>query len=114
LGSAFLPSCHLLPSETRVPLANMGGEMKTPHTHFKRGTPLRVILRGGQHVYDQYEDHGSGYMILRKRGRLQLRSVKSVTIWKGGVSESGNGSISNGSGVAVDRTQKGGDLVTAR
>ncbi len=61
--------------------------MRTPHTHFKRGTPLRVILRSGQHVYDHYEDHGSGYMILRKHGKLQLRFVKAVTIWKRGVTE---------------------------
>jgi len=59
--------------------------MRTPHTHFKRGTPLRIILRSGQHLYDHYEDHGSGYMTLRKHGKLYLRSVKAVTIWKGRV-----------------------------
>ena len=58
--------------------------MRTPHTHFKRGTPLHIILRSGDRLYDHYEDHGSGYMALRKYGKLYLRSVKAVTIWKGG------------------------------
>jgi len=60
--------------------------LKTPHTHFKRGTPLRIILRNGQHVYDQYEDHGSGMIVLRKHGKIQLKMVKAITIWKRGVS----------------------------
>ncbi len=58
--------------------------MKTPHTHFKRGTPLRIILRDGTHIYDRYEDHGSGHILLREYGKLQLRLVQAVTIWKGG------------------------------
>ena len=57
--------------------------LRTPHTHFDRGTPLRVILRDGRILYDHYEDHGSGHIKLRKSGKLQLRLVKSVTIWKG-------------------------------
>ncbi|MGB8477761.1 MAG: hypothetical protein WCE63_02835 [Acidobacteriaceae bacterium] len=58
--------------------------MRTPHTHFKRGTPLRIILRDGQQIYDRYEGHGSGHIILREHGKLQLGLVKAVTIWKGG------------------------------
>jgi hypothetical protein len=58
-------------------------DLRTPHTHYKRGTPLRIILRDGQHIYDQYESHGSGHIILRERGKIQLKSVKAVTIWKG-------------------------------
>ena len=61
--------------------------MKTPHTHFERGTRLRVILRNGEYLYDWYEDHGSGYMILRKYGKLQLKIVRAVTIWKGRIAE---------------------------
>ncbi len=57
--------------------------MKTPHTHFERGTQLRVILRNGEYLYGRYEDHGSGHMILRRHGKLHLKFVKSVTIWKG-------------------------------
>jgi hypothetical protein len=59
--------------------------VKTPHTHFMRGTPLRITLRSGERLYDHYEDHGSGYMTLRKHGKLHLKVVKAVTIWKGGV-----------------------------
>lgn len=59
--------------------------LRTPHTHFERGTPLRIILRDGRTLYDHYEDHGSGHMRLRKAGKLQLRLVKSVTVWKGKV-----------------------------
>lgn len=59
--------------------------MKTPHTHYKRGTPVRIILRDGQHIYDHYEDHGSGLIVLRNHGKLQLKSVKAITIWKRGV-----------------------------
>ena len=62
--------------------------LKTPHIHFKRGTPLRIILRDGQHIYDQYEDHGSGLIILRNRGKLLLKSVKAITIWKRGLTPS--------------------------
>jgi hypothetical protein len=58
--------------------------LKTPHTHFKRGTPLRIILRDGQQIYDRYDEHGSGHIILREYGKLHLRLVKAVTIWKGG------------------------------
>ncbi len=58
--------------------------MRTPHTHFRRATPLRIILRDGQRIYDRYGDHGSGYMVLREYGRLELKVVKAVTIWKGG------------------------------
>jgi hypothetical protein len=43
-------------------------------------------LRNGQHIYDQYEDHGSGLIVLRKYGKLQLKTVKAITIWKQGVS----------------------------
>lgn len=59
--------------------------LKTPHTHFRRGTPLRIILRDGKHIYDRYEDHGSGHILLRDYGKLQLRFVQAITIWKGGL-----------------------------
>jgi hypothetical protein len=48
--------------------------VRTPHTHFKRGTPLRIILRDGGCIYDRYEDHGSGHILLRKSGKLELKS----------------------------------------
>jgi len=63
--------------------------MRTPHTHFKQGTPLRIILRDGQRIYDRYEEHGSGCIVLREYGKLQLRLVKAVTIWKGRVNPNG-------------------------
>lgn len=59
--------------------------LRTPHTHFERGTPLRIILRDGQILYDRFEDHGSGHMRLRESGKLQLNRIKSVTVWKGKV-----------------------------
>ena len=61
--------------------------MKTPHTHYKRGTPLRVILRCGKHLYDHFEEHGSDHITLRRHGRLELKIVKAVTIWKGGIAQ---------------------------
>jgi len=67
--------------------------VKTPHTHFERGTQLRVILRKGEWLYDRYEDHGSGYMILRKYGKLHLRFVRAVTIWKGHITEIAYGKV---------------------
>ncbi len=57
--------------------------LKTPHTHFKRGTSLRIIFRDGRKICDEYEDRGSGLIVLRSHGKLQLKSVKAVTIWKG-------------------------------
>ncbi len=59
--------------------------LRTPHTHFKRGTPLRIILRDGRHIYDQFEDHGSGLIVLRNYGKIQLKLVKAITIWKRGI-----------------------------
>jgi hypothetical protein len=63
------------------------GIVRTPHTHFKRGTPLRIILRDGRRIYDHYADHGSGHIVLREYGKLQLKWVQAVTIWKGGISD---------------------------
>jgi hypothetical protein len=74
----YEPSLLDLISAERV-----GPSLRTPHTHFKRGTPLRIILRDGRKIYDQFEGHGSGHIVLREYGKLQLRSVKAVTIWKG-------------------------------
>jgi hypothetical protein len=63
---------------------NFEWTLRTPHTHFKQGTPLRLILRDGRRLYDRYEGHGSGHIVLREHGKLPLNLVKAVTIWKGG------------------------------
>ena len=47
------------------------------------GTGLRLILRDGRRVYDRFEGHGSGHIVLREHGKLALNLVKAVTIWKG-------------------------------
>jgi len=79
-ASSTIPS---LQSTFFVCAGKARADLRTPHTHYKRGTPLRIILRDGQHIYDQYESHGSGHIVLRERGKIQLKSVKAVTIWKG-------------------------------
>lgn len=56
--------------------------MRTPHTHYPKGTRIRVVLRNGTEIVDKFEDAKSGVMILRAHGRIPKKDIRSTGIYK--------------------------------
>lgn len=56
--------------------------MKTPHTHYPKGSHVHVTLRDGSKIDDIFEDHLSGVIVLRKYGRVRLRNVRAMSFRK--------------------------------
>jgi hypothetical protein len=51
---------------------------RTPHTHYRKGAHVFVILRDGTRYEDVFEDHKSGCVILRTHGRVALHTISSI------------------------------------
>lgn len=53
--------------------------MRGPHTHFRKGAHVFVILKSGEKFEDVFEDRKSGAVILRTLGRLAIERVRSMS-----------------------------------
>ena len=53
--------------------------MRTPHTHYRKGAHVFVILRDGRKLDDIFEYHYSGGVYLRKAGNVPLKLVRSMS-----------------------------------
>jgi hypothetical protein len=52
---------------------------KCPHSHFPRGAHVFIIMRSGEKFEDVFEkNEGHGSIILRNRGELRLRGIRSI------------------------------------
>lgn len=50
------------------------------HTHYKRGTPLYIIMKSGETIEGKFFDHGSGNITLADGKKIDLGDVRSVSI----------------------------------
>lgn len=60
--------------------------MKFPHTHFTRGTRLRIVLRDGTVLVRKFRDRLARSIVVTDgdtEHKIQTRQLKSVTIYKG-------------------------------
>lgn len=55
----------------------------TIHTHFPKGKRVLVIFKNGEKLIDKYLEYKSGKVLLEKNGTINLRKVRSITIYKG-------------------------------
>ena len=53
--------------------------MRTPHTHYRKGAHVFLILRDGQKLDDIFEYHFSGGVYLRNAGPVPLKMVRSMS-----------------------------------
>ena len=57
--------------------------MRTPHTTFTKNLKLIVIMRDGQRFIDRYVGKKSGVVLLKKLGRVSLKLIRVIGIYKG-------------------------------
>ena len=65
--------------------------MKSPHTHFKRGKRLRIVLRDGTVLVRRFYERSSRDLIVDgddgTREKLRSEMLRNVSIYKGGKDE---------------------------
>ena len=54
-----------------------------PHTSFRKGKRVIVTLSDGNKIIDKYVESKSGVVILERTGRLSLKKVRVITIFRG-------------------------------
>ena len=65
--------------------------MSTPHTSFKRGTHVFVILNDGTSFDDNYiEKKRSGFVILKNHGRISVSNIRSMSFYKNKTDDKGD------------------------
>lgn len=52
---------------------------RPPHTRFRKGKRLLVVLRSGASFVDIYEERRSGVVIFRQRGRVPVEQIRTIT-----------------------------------
>ena len=55
--------------------------MRTPHTGFKKGTTIRIVMRNGIVYIDKFVDKKSGVVIL-KTLRIPIKDIRVISIYK--------------------------------
>ncbi len=55
--------------------------MRTPHTSFKQGTKIRIILRDGKMIVTKFLDKKSGKMITTD-GEINIADIRSCSFYK--------------------------------
>ncbi len=58
---------------------------KCPHTNFRKGQRLIITMLDGFRFIDKFVEGKSGVMILKNKGRTNLRNVRAITIFRGQV-----------------------------
>lgn len=56
---------------------------KCPHTDFKKRQKLMVTMNDGHRYLDKFVEKKSGVVILADSGRVSLRGVRAITIFRG-------------------------------
>ena len=56
---------------------------KATHSWFRTGQRIMIILRNGGRYIDKFVEKKSGCMILCDHGRVQLKDIRSATIYRG-------------------------------
>lgn len=56
--------------------------MKCPHTAVRTGKRVLVILRDGAKIIDRFVETSKQGVHLKERGIINLRDVKSMSIWR--------------------------------
>jgi len=56
--------------------------MRTPHSSYKKGTKLRIVLRNGYILEDTFIDKKSGALLLKSIPRISMKDIKTVGILK--------------------------------
>jgi hypothetical protein len=56
--------------------------MRTPHTAFKKGTTIRVVMRDGTVHIDKFIDKKSGVVVLKTHGRIPIEDIRVISIYK--------------------------------
>lgn len=56
--------------------------MSGMHTHYKQGTPLRLVMRSGEIVEGKFKDHKSGAILLEDGQKIALDKIRAVSIRK--------------------------------
>ncbi len=53
-----------------------------PHTHFKKGSSLFVILKTGETFFDKFVEKKAKYIILREHGKIMKNKLRSISFAK--------------------------------
>ena len=54
--------------------------MRTPHTSFRRGKAVHVVLRDGTTFDDKFVERTGKFVILENYGRLKAGNISSMSI----------------------------------
>lgn len=53
-----------------------------PHTAFKKNTKVFIKMMSGETFTDHFIDKKSGVVIFRERGRIDIKDVQAISIFK--------------------------------
>ena len=56
--------------------------VKCAHTSFRRGTHVFVMLHDGETFDDHYVEKKSTWVVLRERGRVMTKDIRSMSFFK--------------------------------
>ena len=56
--------------------------MRTPHTTFTKGKHVFCILRDGEKFDDYWEGKNWKFVILRNRGEVAIKNIRSLGFYK--------------------------------
>lgn len=59
--------------------------MRCPHTSFRQGKRLRIVLRSGEIFEDHFVERKGRFLILRERGRISFSDLRSAGVARGNV-----------------------------
>lgn len=53
-----------------------------PHTEFRRGQRVMLIMTSGKRIIDKYVESKSGVILMRESGRVKTSKIRSAVIYK--------------------------------
>ena len=59
------------------------GVTSCPHTSFRQGKRILIILKDGGRIVDKCMGNKSGCLIMQREGRVSLSKIRSASIYKG-------------------------------
>lgn len=56
--------------------------MSCPHTQFRKGQRIHIILKSGSSFVDIYRDTKSGVIVVEGAGRVQIEDIRACSIYR--------------------------------
>ena len=61
--------------------------MSCPHSQFRKGQRILVIMSSGKKMIDKFKESKSGVIITESIGRIRMSDIRSTVIYRGNTNE---------------------------